>query len=228
MLRDLGADFACDGEGLTVDSSLVRGFTSQVNAQTGAYVEGATVNAMDRDRLVNLVLRIASAVPGCPQKKLFAILYVADVVHFRGTGRTITRLAYFAGSSAPYPHHLSHELRGHLRPDLNALIALRPDPADDSRHLVFGREGMTFNDEQFTRRQLATVEAVLTEYGPLSLDAFDFDRVDNGAFHRALGRGKHKPVHFEEAVDKRDENSAAVLAQAAEYRGREQALAIRD
>jgi hypothetical protein len=186
------------------------------------------MNATDRERLVNLVYQIARSVPGCSQKKLFAILYMADVAHFRSTGRTMTRLAYFAGSAAPYPHHLSHELKGHLRPDLDALIQLRPDPIDASRHIVFAREGATFSDDQFTRRQLETVERVLSKFGPLSLDRFDFASSDNGAFRRALERGKHKPVHFEEAVDKRDENAAAVLAQAAEYRGREYAVAIRD
>lgn len=178
------------------------------------------MNAADRRREVNAVVFFAQGVPDCPAKKLFKLLYLADVASFREAGRGVTTLQYAAGDFGPYPTTLSCELRELLSPDLASVISVEVVRADGDHHIIRVVDGVAPCLDDFTRRQITILREVSAMFALVDHAAIDVSPFDNGAWRKALARKKHDVIKMEESVEDQAANREAVLEQAEHYRGR--------
>lgn len=173
------------------------------------------------ERTLQAVLFFALKTKQCSAAKLFKLVYLVDVSHFQQTGRQVTGLYYAAYTNGPVAPQLAVALE-QVPDDLGALVEARHVSQEPGkiRHEVVPREGVSFNDEAFTPRQLKLMWSFATMFAEATSGAIDVKRFDGGAWAAAFLRGREEEIRMEEALMKDDPHKAEKLATAQQHRKR--------
>jgi uncharacterized phage-associated protein len=117
-----------------------------------------------RNRLINTVVFFAENVRHRSKIKLFKPLYLLDFWHFRQTGKSVTGVEYQAWKFGPVPIELMEEWDD-MSEDIARVVHIEPEQVIDYvRETVKVNEGMRFDDDEFTPRQLRIMEDLVREY----------------------------------------------------------------
>lgn len=179
-------------------------------------------SSINRDRLVNAIVYFAKRTEACGKIKLFKLLYMLDFEHFRETGKSVTGLEYEAWKYGPIPVELAREWNA-LKTDIASVVEIIPEPQYDyTRSTVKARDGIEFDDDSFTPRQLRILNSIADQYlAEKSQKMIDHTHVQNGAWDRiwANGAGDHQPIPYDLALPDEAPNRSLVLESASEARG---------
>lgn len=178
----------------------------------------------ERQRLLQAMVFFAYNTQHCGKIKLFKLLYLLDFEHFRQTGKSATGLDYEAWKFGPVPIELMEEWED-LGPDLASLVHIVEEKVIDyDRQAVKVNDGVHFDAEPFSPRQLRIMQAVAEQYrNTYSPKMIDVTHAQNGAWDRVWqnGDGAHRAIPYELAIGEADPHAEVVreLAQEqAQYR----------
>lgn len=167
---------------------------------------------VNRNRLINAVVFFAENTLHCGKIKLFKLLYLLDFEHFRETGKSVTNFEYQAWKFGPVPIDLMEEWE-EFGADLSAKVHIEPEPVYDyTLQAVKVNQGMRFDDDDFTARQLRIMGELATRYRDTrSPTMIDVTHEINGAWDKVWhgGQGARKVIPYElsisDDVPERDE-----------------------
>lgn len=175
-----------------------------------------------RSRLRNAIVFFAKNTESCGKIKLFKLLYMLDFEHFRQTGKSVTGFEYQAWKFGPVPVELMQEWED-FEEDLRAAVEIVPERVIDyTRLAVKVREGVEFDDDDFTGRQMTILhdlcEKYLTTQSPKMIDV---THEQNGAWDKvwAGGRGAQEEIPYSLALADDDQNRDLILELACEANG---------
>lgn len=175
-----------------------------------------------RSRVRNAIVFFAKNTESCGKIKLFKLLYLLDFEHFRQTGKSVTGFEYQAWKFGPVPVELMQEWED-FDDDLKAVVEIVPERVfDHTRQAVKVREGVPFDEDDFTGRQMAILHDLCEKY--LSTQApeiIDVTHEQNGAWDRvwADGRGAQQAIPYSLALADDAENRNVILELASEAKG---------
>lgn len=176
---------------------------------------------VNRARLINAIVYFAQNTQYCGKIKLFKLLYLLDFEHFRQTGKSVTGFDYQAWKFGPVPIDLMEEWE-ELGEDLRARVRIVQERVYDyDRQAVKVNDGVDFDGESFSPRQLRIMESVAAKYretfSPIMIDV---THEQNGAWDKVWqqGAGAHKPIPYELAIAEDAPERATVLEIAEEQR----------
>lgn len=174
-----------------------------------------------RERLINAVVYFAQNTQYCGKIKLFKLLYLLDFEHFRQTGKSVTGFDYQAWKFGPVPIDLMEEWED-FGPDLAQAVRVVPEQVYDfKRHTVKVNDGVMFNADYFSPRQLRIMKEVAEKHRETySPELIDVTHEQNGAWEKVwqAGAGAHRRIPYELAVKDDMPERATVLRIAEEQR----------
>lgn len=175
----------------------------------------------ERERMLQAAFFFAHETRDCTAKKMFRLLYLLDVAHFRATGRTVTGLQYSAHTAGPSPDDFAAELRS-PRKDMAALLRVTTVvQGDKMRHMIQPAAVREILDlEVFSPRHLDLLRKIAAEYQTTPYDAIDVNVADNGAWASALAVGKGHPIELGESIPDSDPARDYKLGVASEHEKR--------
>lgn len=157
----------------------------------------------NRSRLLNAVICFATNTQHCGKIKLFKLLYLMDFEHFCQTGKSVTGYDYQAWKFGPVPIDLMEEWE-ELGSDLAAVVHIAEEVVIDyERQTVKVNPGVQFDDDEFSPRQLAIMQALATKYrDAYSPKMIDVTHEQNGAWSAVWqdGAGAHRLIPYELAI----------------------------
>jgi uncharacterized phage-associated protein len=163
----------------------------------------------------------AERTEACGKIKLFKLLYMLDFEHFRQTGKSATGLHYEAWELGPVPVELSREWH-ELKSGRSEAIEIVPEKQIDfTRETVKVRPGVTFDDGEFTPRQIRILEALCEKYLDVkSKQIIDITHEQNGAWDKvwAGGKGQFSMIPYELAIPDDASNRELILESSLEFR----------
>jgi len=173
-----------------------------------------------RQRLLNTIVFFAQNTRYCGKIKLFKLLYLLDFEHFRQTGKSVTGYDYQAWKFGPVPVDLMEEWE-QLETDLAAVVEIVPEVVIDYvRQTVKPRDGVAFDDQDFSPRQLRIMQDLVDRYkDTLSPAMIDVTHTQNGAWDRVWrgGAGGGDPIPYELGIPDDDPNRSAILSIAQDH-----------
>lgn len=121
----------------------------------------------DREKLINVIIYFAKNTKYCGITKLFKLIYFADFLHFKETGRSITGLSYSAWKYGPVPDNLYLEFKSkNLPEDLRKSIAIiniqHDDPFRYDQSIIKTKSKIQFSDFYLSKRETRIIEEVST------------------------------------------------------------------
>lgn len=174
---------------------------------------------LNRNRLLNAVVFFVENVRVCGKIKLFKLLYLMDFEHFRQTGKSVTGVEYQAWKFGPVPVELMEKWED-MDEDLGRLIHIEPEKIiDHTRHNVVVNEGVRFDPDDFTPRQLRIMEDLAARFREeYSGKMIDVTHEQNGAWDKVWqgGLGAHRVIPYELAVGEDMPEREALLSIARE------------
>lgn len=174
---------------------------------------------VNRNRLINAVVFFAENTLFCGKIKLFKLLYLLDFEHFRLTGKSVTGFEYQAWKFGPVPVELMEEWE-ELSDDLAKAVHIEEEQVIDyERQTVKVNEGVHFDPEDFTPRQIKIMAELAARYrDTYSPKMIDVTHEQNGAWDKVWqgGKGARQPIAYELAVADTEPQRAEVLSIAAE------------
>ncbi|OZI64599.1 Panacea domain-containing protein [Bordetella genomosp. 4] len=186
------------------------------------------MDKFSRNRLINAIVYFARNTKSSGKIKIFKLLYLLDFEHFRQTGKSVTGFEYQAWKFGPVPVALMEEWE-QPKPDMaEALHIEAVRVIDYCRYEVKVNDGVEFDDEDFTPRQLRIMEELCARFGgALSEKMIDVTHEQNEAWDRVWqkGQGAFHTIPYELSIREDDEHRDALLQIAAEQRMYEHALA---
>lgn len=172
----------------------------------------------DREKLIQAIVFFASNTEHCGKVKLFKLLYLLDFMHFRETGRTVTRLDYRAWKMGPVPLELMQEWE-QPEPDLAAAIDIIPEQVIDYvRERVVPK--VAFSETFFTKRELRMMRDLAHRFrDELTRPLVNFTHAERGPWDKIWdgGRGNNERIPYTLAVSDTDPHAHEVLESAREY-----------
>lgn len=108
----------------------------------------------NREKLFNMIIFFVNNTNKCFKTKLFKLLYNADFIHFKETGRSISGLDYVAWKWGPVPSDLWQEFKV-PKEDFKKYIQLVGN--EKSCRII---PKTKFNDKYFSTRELRILENV--------------------------------------------------------------------
>lgn len=151
----------------------------------------------NREKLLNLITYFVKNTKKCYKTKLFKLLYFADFLHFRETGKSITGLCYEAWKRGPVPCDLYFEIK---------------KPKDDFKENI-GISGIDerckfipkkkFDDRFFTKRELRILEKVAFIFKDADADLMvESSHLRNEPWHKTIqSKGQGAKIDYELAFD---------------------------
>lgn len=171
------------------------------------------------NRLINAVVFFAENTRHCGKIKLFKLLYLMDFEHFRQTGKSVTGVEYQAWKFGPVPIELMEEWDD-MSEELSHAIHIEPEKVIDYvRETVKVNEGVKFDGDDFTPRQLEIMQGLVEKYrNTFSPIMIDVTHEQNGAWDKVWqgGQGAHHVIPYELAVGDDVPEREELLAVAAE------------
>lgn len=177
------------------------------------------ITTLDRQKLIQAIVYFASHTKYCGKIKLFKLLYLLDFEHFRQTGKKVTGFEYQAWKFGPVPIELMEEWE-ELGDDLaRAVHIVEEKVIDYDRQTVKVNDGVQFDAEEFTPRQLRIMEALAKRFGEAySPKMIDVTHEQNGAWDKVWqdGQGARKPIPYDLAIPGNEPEREALLQVARE------------
>jgi uncharacterized phage-associated protein len=168
----------------------------------------------NRQRLINAVVFFAQNTKYCGKIKLFKLLYLLDFEHFRQTGKSVTGFDYQAWKFGPVPVDLMEEWE-QLDPDLASVIRITPEQVVDyTRYTVKTKDGVKFDDSEFSSRQLRIMADLVEKYREtMSEKLIDVTHAQNGAWDKVWqgGKGAHLPIPYALGIPDDSPDKAVLL-----------------
>lgn len=156
-----------------------------------------------RDKLINAVVYFATHANYCGKIKLFKLLYLLDFEHFSQTGKSVTGFEYQAWKFGPVPVELMQEWED-LGADLSQAIHIQLERVIDyERQTVKVNDGVAFDDDLFTPRQIRIMERIAEQYRDTRSPAMiDVTHAQNGAWDRVWrqGQGQFSTIPYDLAL----------------------------
>ncbi|WP_423392807.1 Panacea domain-containing protein [Burkholderia sp. LMG 21824] len=184
----------------------------------GAPREGG-MSTVSRNRLINAIIFFAQNTHFCGKIKLFKLLYLLDFENFSHTGKSVTGFEYQAWKFGPVPIELMQEWEG-LNADLASVVYIEEERIIDYvRQTVKVREGVIFDGDDFTPRQINIMRGLADRYSNTrSPTMIDVTHEQNGAWDKVWhgGQGAFKTIPYDLAVPEDAPNRADILEIAAE------------
>lgn len=169
------------------------------------------MNKINRSRLENLMIFFAQNTLACGKIKLFKLLYLLDFEHFSLTGKSVTGLEYQAWDLGPVPVDLMDAWEFFDQHFSKSLFIEYQRVIDYTRQAVRVVDGVTFDDQDFTPRQLKLMTGLAEKYkDTLSPELIDVTHEQNGAWDKVWnnGNGRHQPIPYELALSNPDSEHA--------------------
>jgi uncharacterized phage-associated protein len=116
----------------------------------------------DREKLIHAIIFFCRQTKHCHTLKLFKLLNLLDMEHFRQTGRTVTGLQYFAWPQGPVPAALWNEISKTPQADLRQAISIttRKDLMTSQVERRDIKPKIKFNKNLFTPRELGIMHRI--------------------------------------------------------------------
>ncbi len=151
----------------------------------------------DREKLFNMMIYFVKNTKGCYKTKLFKLLYNADFLHFKETGRSISGLEYAAWEKGPVPADLFHEFK-QPRDDFKKFIKI----FDDGKKCQIIPQ-MRFDDKHFTERELRILAKVAFIFKDSATDVMvESTHLRNHPWDRTKkSKGMREKIDYELAFD---------------------------
>ena len=169
----------------------------------------------NRSRLINAVVFFAENVQYCGKIKLFKLLYLLDFEHFRQTGKSVTGVEYQAWKFGPVPVELMEEWED-MSDDMARVVHITPEKVFDyTRDTVKVNEGVHFDADDFTARQLRIMNELAAKYrDTFSPKMIDVTHEQNGAWDKIWqgGEGARHVIPYELAISDDAVDRDALLA----------------
>lgn len=167
-----------------------------------------------RQKLINAIVFFASNTEFCGKIKLFKLLYLMDFEHFSQTGKSITGFEYQAWKFGPVPADLMEEWE-ELSPDMAQAVHIESEKVIDfDRQAVKVNEGVGFNDEHFTPRELRIMTSIAEKYRKTkSAKLIDVTHQQNGAWDKVWqdGQGSMQTIPYALVLDDDDANRDTLI-----------------
>ncbi|WP_086381943.1 Panacea domain-containing protein [Caballeronia sordidicola] len=177
------------------------------------------MSSVNRTRLINAVIFFAQNTQFCGKIKLFKLLYLLDFENFRLTGKSVTGFEYQAWKFGPVPVPLMEEWEV-MGPDLSQRVYIEEERVIDYvRQTVKVKEGVHFDDDDFTPRELDIMQRLADQYSDTrSPSMIDVTHQQNGAWDKiwADGKGSFKKIPYDLAIPPDATNREQILEVAAE------------
>ncbi len=151
----------------------------------------------DREKLLNLIVYFVKNTKKCHKTKLFKLLYFADFLHFKETGKSITGQVYEAWKHGPVPCELYYEFKK-PKDDLKAQIDVCG--AVDNWKFVVKKK---FDDIYFTKRELKIIERVAYIFREADADLMvDSSHLKNEPWKKTIdSKGQGAQIDYALALD---------------------------
>lgn len=152
-----------------------------------------------RHKLINAIVFFAANTQFCGKIKLFKLLYLLDFEHFSQTGKSVTGFEYQAWKFGPVPTELMEEWEEFNQDLAQAVHIVEEKVIDYERQAVKVNQGVAFNDEFFTPRQLSIMQILVEKYHKTySPKMIDVTHQQNGAWDKVWqnGQGAQKPIPY--------------------------------
>lgn len=166
-------------------------------------------SSISRQKLINAIVFFASNTQFCGKIKLFKLLYLMDFEHFSQTGKSVTGFEYQAWKFGPVPADLMEEWE-ELSPDMAQAVHIEYEKVIDyDRQAVKINEGIEFNDDYFTPRELRIMQNVAEKYRETySAKLIDVTHEQNGAWDKVWqqGMGDRNTIPYALAIKDDDAN----------------------
>ncbi|AZS78580.1 DUF4065 domain-containing protein [Achromobacter spanius] len=156
-----------------------------------------------RNRLINAIIYFARNVNACGKIKLFKLLYLLDFEHFKQTGKSVTGLDYQAWKFGPVPVALMEEWEVPREDIRRALDVIPVKVIDYCREEVRVKDGVEFDDEDFSPRELRIMADLVARFGSAySERMIDVTHAQNEAWDRVWrdGQGAFDTIPYELAI----------------------------
>ena len=180
-----------------------------------------------RQRLIHAIVFFASNTQFCGKIKLFKLLYLMDFEHFGKTGKSITGYEYQAWKFGPVPADLMEEWE-ELSPDMAQAVHIESEKVIDfDRQEVKVNEGVEYNDEFFTPRELRIMQSLADKYKiTKSAKLIDVTHEQNGAWDKVWqnGLGSKKLIPYTLALSDEAANHDELINIGAQQRMYQNAL----
>lgn len=167
-----------------------------------------------RQKLINAIVFYAANTQFCGKIKLFKLLYLADFEHFSQTGKSVTGFEYQAWKFGPVPAELMEEWE-ELNPDMAQAVRIEFEKeVDYVRQAVKVNEGISFDDELFTPRELRIMASIAEKYRKTkSAKLIDVTHEQKGAWDKVWqdGQGSMLTIPYALALDDDDANRDALI-----------------
>lgn len=165
----------------------------------------------NREKLLNLIIYFVKNTTKCYKTKLFKLLFFADFLHFKETGRSITGLTYEAWKNGPVPCDLFHEIK---KPKQDFLTYLGICGIDEKCKFIPKKK---FDDTCFTKRELNIIKNVAFIFYDVDRDLMvESTHLANEPWHRTvIEKGQSAVIDYLLALDNKkgaiDHDSAEEL-----------------
>lgn len=156
-----------------------------------------------REKLLNLIIYFVKNTKVCYKTKLFKLLYFADFLHFKETGKSITGLYYEAWKRGPVPCNLYYEIKK-PKDDFKEHIGV----SGTDEHCKFIPK-KKFDEKFFTKRELKIIEKVAFIFRDADSNLIiESSHLKNEPWHKTIkSKGQGTKIEYELAFD----NSPASL-----------------
>ncbi len=154
----------------------------------------------NREKLINSIIYFLKNTKQPGKTKLFKLLYFADFMHFKETGKSITGMEYEAWDYGPVPDDLFHELKNPSS-DLNESIVMLPNLSDKSFFEMKPKK--KFDDKYFTKRELRILEQVACIFKEAKAeDMTDISHLEGMPWEKTIEtKGKGHKIDYLLALD---------------------------
>lgn len=181
------------------------------------------------DRLINTIIFFAQNTKACGKIKLFKLLYLLDFEHFKQTGKSVTGYDYQAWQFGPVPTKLMGQW-GDFSPEYLEYFNIKLEKVIDfTRQTVVPHEGVEFNEDEFTPREIRLMTNLAEKYKDvLSEKMIDVTHQQNGAWDKVWndGEGIYQAIPYDLGIEDNYEDKKAILAISERNQMRKAALAL--
>jgi uncharacterized phage-associated protein len=180
-----------------------------------------------RQKLINAIIFFASNTQFCGKIKLFKLLYLMDFEHFSQTGKSITGFEYEAWKFGPVPTDLMEEWEEFDQDLAQSIHIVEEKVFDYERQSVKVNDGVVFNDDPFTPRQIRIMQSLADKYNKTySPQMIDVTHEQNGAWDKVWqnGLGSKKVIPYTLVLPDEAANRAELINIGARQRMYQNAL----
>jgi len=158
-----------------------------------------------REKLIQVVSFFAKSVRKLGKTKLCKLLYFADFMHYKETGRSITGLQYNAWRMGPVPVSLYEELKA-PKQDWDGIVEFNEIQTINGP-MLSARSLTPFDPANFSRRELRLMEQIANEFRDATADEMiEKTHLENSPWHKIWEQqgAKQQPIPYDLALRAQD------------------------